>query len=168
MSLRCQLNQFYPNLLPIMPMDFELVNDMPLEPLLCHFNHWSATRAEHQFMGPGLYSTASTQGLAPRLFPSIEGNDRGAAPRDECLIMYICHLCATVPLQSHCVTWVPFEPIHCQICQWTSNLSMICHLNHSCVTQTTGMPINYDFNSRPGSSAVSLYRGKRPRSHPLR
>ena len=31
--------------------------------------------------------TVSTQGLAPRLFPSIEGNDRGAAPRDECLIL---------------------------------------------------------------------------------
>ena len=130
-SLRCQLNQFYPNLLPIMPLDFKFVNDIPLEPLLCHFNHWNATRAEHQFMGPGLYSTASTQGLAPRLFPSIEGNDRGAAPWDECLILYICHPCASVPLKCHCVTEMPIEPIlskfsakyanGLQICQWYVN-----------------------------------------------
>ena len=62
-------------------------------------------------MGPGLYSTASTQGLAPRLFPSIEGNDRGASPRDECLILYIWHPCESVPLKGHCVTEVSIEPI---------------------------------------------------------
>ena len=79
-----------------MPMDCQFANVMPLEPLLCHFNHWDATPGESHFMGPSLYSTASAQGLAPRLFPSIEGNDRGA----------------TVPLQSHCVTEDPLEPSH--------------------------------------------------------
>ena len=82
-------------------------------------------------MGPGLYSTASTQGLAPRLFPSIEGNDRGAAPRDECLILYICHPCASVPLKGQCVTEVPIEPI----------------LSHFIANYATGFPISQCYDT---------------------
>ena len=77
-------------------------------------------------MGPGLYSTASTQGLAPRLFPSIEGNNRGAAPRDECLILYICNPCASVPLKSHCVTEMPIEPILSKFSAKYANGLQIC------------------------------------------
>ena len=76
-SLKCHLNQLSTNGYPNMSMDNIFANAMSFEPLLCHFNHWDATQGESHFMGPSLYSTASAQGLAPRLFPSIEGNDRG-------------------------------------------------------------------------------------------
>ena len=79
-SLKIHLNQISPNGYPNMPIDCQFANAMSFEPLLCHSNHWDATQGEIHFMGPSLYSTASTQGLAPRLFPSIEGNDRGADP----------------------------------------------------------------------------------------
>ena len=76
-SLKIHLNQFSPNGYQKMPMDCQFANAMSFEPLVCHFNHWNANQGESHFMGPSLYSTASSQGLAPRLFPSIEGNDRG-------------------------------------------------------------------------------------------
>ena len=63
-----------------MPMDFKFVNDMPLEPVLCHFNHWDATQGMHRFMGASLYSTASTQGLANQSIASIEASEGLAVP----------------------------------------------------------------------------------------
>ena len=78
----------------------------------------------------------------------------------------ICHWIATqTTAKSLChwrSTWTKFPPMDIQICQWTANLPMLCHLNHSCVTSTTGMPLNYSFISWWGWSAASLYRGKRP------
>ena len=79
-SLKIHLNQVSPNIYQSMPMDCQFANAMPLEPLLCHFNHWDATQGESHSIGPSLYSTASTQGQGPRSFPSIEGNIRGPCP----------------------------------------------------------------------------------------
>ena len=91
---------------------------------------------------------------------------------------------ATVPLQSHCVTEDPLEPnlvpMDIQIGQWTANSPMPCHLNHSCVTPTTGMPLKERVISRDPVSIVQLhlgmrligrfpvYTGKRPISRVLR
>ena len=55
----------YVNGLPICQCYATWTTPVSLQPLGCHS------------------STASSQGLAPRLFPSIEGNDRGADPWDE-------------------------------------------------------------------------------------
>ena len=72
---------------------------------------------------------------------------------------------ATVPLQSHCVTEDPLEPnlvpMDIQICQWTANSPMPCHLNHSCVTPTTGMPLKERVISRDPVSIVQLHLGMR-------
>ena len=43
-SMKIHLNQISLNRYQNMPMDCQFVNAMPLEPLLCHFNHWSATQ----------------------------------------------------------------------------------------------------------------------------
>ena len=71
------------------------------------------------------------------------------------------HLTATVPLQSHCVTEDPLEPnlvpMDIQICQWTANSPMPCHLNHSCVTPTDGMPLKERVISRDPVSIVQLH-----------
>ena len=91
---------------------------------------------------------------------------------------------ATVPLQSHCVTEDPLEPnlvpMDIQIGQWTANSPMPCHLNHSCVTPTTRMPLKERVISRDPVSIVQLhlwmrligrfpiYIGKRPISRVLR
>ena len=53
-SLKIHLNQVSPNRYQSMPIDCQLVNAMPLEPLLCHFNHWDATQGESHSIGPSL------------------------------------------------------------------------------------------------------------------
>ena len=79
-SLKIHLNQIYPNRYENMPMDCQFVNAMSLEPLLCHFNHWDATQGESHFMGPSLYSTASSQGSANPSLTSIEVSEGLATP----------------------------------------------------------------------------------------
>ena len=104
----------------IMPIICKSVNEQPLKPLLWQCSHSSATQKEVHFMGPSLYSTASSQGLAPRSFPFIKGNGRGAEPWDE-----IHHL---IWDQRNATTGVSLGPImghlnHAnglQICQWTA------------------------------------------------
>ena len=66
--------------LTILPKDCKSTNAITLEPLLCHSNHSGATQKLPSSMGQRLYSTAFISRSAPRLFPSIEGNDRGASP----------------------------------------------------------------------------------------
>ena len=44
-----------------------------------------------------------------------------------------------------------------QICQRTANSPMPCHLNHSCVTPTTGMPLKERVISRDPVSIVQLH-----------
>ena len=69
-----------PNSWPIMPLVCQFATLLSTEPLLSHLNHWDATQKLPSSMGPSLYSTAFISRSAPRLFPSIEGNDRGAGP----------------------------------------------------------------------------------------
>ena len=66
-SLKIHLNQISPNRYQNMSMDCQFVNAMPLEPLLCHFNHWDATQL--------LHSTASSQGSANPSLTSIEASE---------------------------------------------------------------------------------------------
>ena len=176
MSLRCQLNQSYPNLSPIMPLDFQFVNAMILEPLLCHLNHWDANQLRFQLMSHFVsFQQSVTVPLEchcvtgpPLTVQKIFKNDPLAEVQDRKGTPFENFRRASRPIRSqdselstnrrprfqensrhqpnfYCVTEVP--------------------LNHCCVT---GMPTNHSFNSRPGSSAVSLYRGKRPRSRPPR
>ena len=74
-SLKCHLNQLSTNGYPNMSMDCKFANAMSFEPLLCHFNHWDATQGESHFMGPSLYSTASSQGSANPSLTSIEASE---------------------------------------------------------------------------------------------
>ena len=69
-----------PNSWPIMQLICQFATLLSTEPLLSHLNHWDATQKLPSSMGPSLYSTAFISRSAPRLFPSIEGNDRGAGP----------------------------------------------------------------------------------------
>ena len=50
-SLKIHLNQISPNRYQNMSMDCQFVNAMPLEPLLCHFNHWDATQLQLHLKG---------------------------------------------------------------------------------------------------------------------
>ena len=69
-----------PNSWPITPLVCQFATLLSTEPLLSHLNHWETTQKLPSSMGPSLYSTAFISRLAPRLFPSIEGNGRGASP----------------------------------------------------------------------------------------
>ena len=91
-SLGCHLNQSFPNLLPNMPMDFKFVNDMPLEPLLCHLNHWDANQLRFQLkawlLGCFPLQRETTEEPTPEMNVSF----------------HTFNLTATVPLQSQCAT----------------------------------------------------------------
>ena len=52
-----------------------------------------------------------------------------------------CH-CATAKSLCHWITtWTKFPPMDVKNSQWIVNSPMPCHLNHSCVTSTTGITI---------------------------
>ena len=147
-SLKIQLNQISPNVCQILPMDCKFANAMSFEPLLCHFNHWDATQGEKQFMGPSPYSTASTERQGPRSFPSIEGNSRGPCP----FMTIGCQLTNPVPLEPiNSFNAMPIMPMDCQLANPVPLEPMEC--------QSRG---------KAGSSVVSLYRGKQPRTVSLR
>ena len=58
-----------------------------------------------------------------------------------------CH-CATAKSLCHWrPTWNQYLPMDIHNCQWTANSQIPCHLNHSSVTPTTWMQLNYSFIS---------------------
>ena len=74
---------------------------LPLEPLLCHSNHWDATQGESHFTGPSLHSTASSQDEADRSLPCIyrEATDQPGPEMNS--ISNISQFCVTLPLDCH-------------------------------------------------------------------
>ena len=115
------------NSVPIMPMDCTFVNGLPLQPLLCHCCHSTATQVEVHLMGPCLYSRASSLGSGLRSFPFIKGNDRRPDHWDEFDPVAIIQLSVTSPLECHSDQFfaneTEFITNHANglpICQWTS------------------------------------------------
>ena len=106
----------------------------------------------------------SSQRMAPRSFPSIEGNSRGARPwveividwhpsglSDTGVVQVAYHWQIRSPLAYLAMDWFKWHPGDTVTLQWHSG------------TKMTNVH-NETFISGGGSSVVSLYRGKQPRS----
>ena len=97
-------------------------------------SNWLPTdfQLESHFGGPRLYSTASSQPMAPRSFPSIEGNNRGARGWDEFIpIQYKLTAnwmsidCQLNPIQIDSQLNVNSLPIECQLVKIHLNLWLL-------------------------------------------
>ena len=97
-------------------------------------SNWLPTdfQLESHFGGPRLHSTASSQPMAPRSFPSIEGNNRGARGWDEFIpIQYKLTAnwmsidCQLNPIQIDSQLNVNSLPIECQLVKIHLNLRLL-------------------------------------------